>query len=139
MHQWDFVYNELGYVPSYFEVETDTSGLVTKKIKYDYGDNPVETTLFLYNEQKSLLSAIVYDVDNKVTSKTIYVYDERNNLIKLTGYDKQGHEDYIEEWSYDDLGRMMIYNYYIFDARFGGIPKLRKTKTYEYIDRLSIR
>lgn len=131
-HEWEMVYHELGYIPSYYEVESDSTGLVGKKIKYDYGDNPVESTVYFYNDQRSPVVAMVYATGDTLISKITYEYDTQNNLIQQIAYDRSGKETTLEDWAYDTLGRITMYNYSIFDARFGGVPKLRLTKTYAY-------
>jgi len=133
-HQWKFVYNELGYASDYYKLESDTGKVVVKMTKFNWSEDPMEVTYYYYNDHKLPILAMTYSgtTTDTLIDKITYVYDDKYNLKSQIEYGKSGDEVSVQEWNYDDKNRLIQYDLWAGDFRYGGNRHLKQTKTYSY-------
>lgn len=132
---WQLDYNQVGYIFQYFQVETDTSGTVLQKNKYNYFDDLVEVHYHIYDDTGLMQGLLVMATSDTLLYKREYKHDDKGNLIEENLYN---HKDKIiesERYTYDDQNRIVQKSFLIWNPRYGVVPNLRKQWDYEYVNR----
>ncbi len=128
---WQVEYSQLGYPNHFLELIEEDSKVVAKN-KYDYFNELVERHYMVYNDEDKLVQTYVLGLQDTLVYRVEYEYNPEGRIIEEKYFD---HNDYFYEsvrYFYDDKGRIIQLNKFVWDLRFGEIPKLRQQNDYEY-------
>lgn len=128
---WELSYNQVGYVANYYHITKNDMGLISEKKHYDYFHDLIDTAFYAYEGVK-LTSIRTISAEDSLISKDLFAYDEMGNLLEETRYNHSDIPLYSHRYSYDQLGRITHYSYYIYNPRFGVLPQLKEYKEYVY-------
>jgi len=129
---WELEYGQLGWVQRYMKLDRDTVKVVGKTV-FNYYDDPIEQVIYIYNDHNLLQTTIHKSLSDTLIHKIDYRYSDKANLIE------ENHSDYTDSvyltirYYYDDQSRMIQKSEFLWDQRFGDIPKLKKQSDYSYL------
>jgi hypothetical protein len=132
--QWDYKYegekpSRQGFMSS--KVMYDKNGRITEVINYKNNGSVVNISSYAFDPQGNQQEFIKY-VGNKekMTYRQTYTYDSNGNKLIETGYN--GAEDFRNSYTYNELGKLSVIQYYLAD-------KLDETRLFKYTgDKLEV-
>ncbi|MCB5262256.1 MAG: hypothetical protein LHW64_00805 [Candidatus Cloacimonetes bacterium] len=129
---WEFVYNQVGYVPQYSQIIKDSTHKIMENRVFNYSDDHIKSYYYAYNKDSLLEKMVEISATDTLLSKSIYEYDEAGNLLKESLYDQDEQLVEFTAYAYDEKNRLLQSSYTEYSPRFGRTPNLRRQKDYIY-------
>lgn len=128
---WEFHYNQVGYVESYFLISKDYSAKISEKRLFDFKDDLLETHYYSYDDAERLTRIIALCPGDSVAFQMLYKYDN-GNLVEEQRLDNMDQVLESVNYIYDANNRLLQRSEFLWNPRFGRIPNLRRQLDYSY-------
>ncbi len=104
------VYNSTDEITSYMLLKYDGNGNLIEEIQYDANKNPLESRIFVYNNESKVVSEVKYREGN-FFYKLTYLYDSTGELINIDEENTENSRYIKKNFKYDDRGFLIEMNW----------------------------